>query len=59
MKIDKSIYSALEKILHIQRLLTEKLNRVPTIEELSKECELEDSVHVAKVLTAANGFGYS
>ena len=58
MKIDKSIYSALEKILHIQRLLTEKLNRVPTIEELSKECEL-DSKHVAKVLVAADSFGCS
>jgi DNA-directed RNA polymerase specialized sigma subunit len=58
MKIDKSIYSALEKILNIQRLLTEKLNRVPTIDELSKECEL-DSKHVAKVLVAADGFGCS
>jgi DNA-directed RNA polymerase specialized sigma subunit len=58
MKIDKSIYSALEKILHIQRLLKEKLNRVPTIDELSKECEL-DSKHVAKVLVAADGFGCS
>ena len=58
MKIDKNIYSALEIILHIQRLLTEKLNRVPTIEELSKECEL-DSEHVAKVLVAADGFGCS
>jgi DNA-directed RNA polymerase specialized sigma subunit len=58
MKIDKSIYSALEKILHIQRLLTEKLNRVPTIEELSKECEL-DFEHVSKVLAEADGFSCS
>jgi len=54
MKIDKSIYSALEKILHIQRLLKEKLNRVPTTEELYKECEF-DSEHVSKVLVAADG----
>jgi len=58
MKVDKNIYSALEIILHIQRLLTEKLNRVPTLDELSKECEL-DSEDVAKVLVAANGFGCS
>ena len=58
MKIDKNIYSALEVILHIKRVLTEKLNRAPTIDELSKECEL-DSEHVAKVLVAADGFGCS
>ena len=58
MKIDKNIYSALEKILHIKSVLTEKLNRAPTIDELSKECEL-DSEHVAKVLLAAEGFGCS
>jgi DNA-directed RNA polymerase specialized sigma subunit len=58
MKIDKNTYSALEKILHIKRVLTDKLNRVPTIDELSNECEL-DSVHVAKVLVAADGFGWS
>ena len=58
MKIDKNIYSALEKILHIKRVLTEKLNRVPTIDELSKECKLE-SEHIAKVLVAADGFGCS
>ncbi len=58
MKIEKNIYSALEKILHIKRVLTEKFNRVPTIDELSKECEL-DSEDVAKVLVAADGFGCS
>jgi DNA-directed RNA polymerase specialized sigma subunit len=58
LRIDKNIYSSLEIILHIKRVLTEKLNRVPTIEELSKECEL-DSEHVAKVLVAADGFGCS
>ena len=58
MNIEKNIYSALEKILHIKRVLTEKFNRVPTIDELSKECEL-DSEHVAKVLVAADGFGCS
>ena len=58
MKIDKNIYSALEIILHIKRVLTEELNRVPTIEELSKECKL-DSEHVAKVLVADDGFGCS
>ena len=58
MKIEKNIYSALEKILHIKRVLTEKLNRVPTLDELSKECELE-SEHIAKVLVAADGFGCS
>ena len=36
MKIDMSIYSAMEKVLHIQRLLIEKLGRVPTLDELSK-----------------------
>ena len=38
MKIDMSIYSAMEKVLHIQRLLIEKLGRVPTLDELSQEC---------------------
>ena len=58
MKIDKKLYSELEKVLHIKRILAEKLNRSPTIDELSKECDL-DFEHVAKVLIAADGFGCS
>ena len=56
MKIDMSIYSAMEKVLHIQRLLVEKLGRVPTLDELSQECGF-DSAQVNKILSAADGFG--
>ena len=51
-----SIYSAMEKVLHIQRLLIEKLGRVPTLDELSKECGF-NSAQVNKILSAADGFG--
>ena len=44
------------KVLHIQRLLVEKLGRVPTLDELSQECGF-DSAQVNKILSAADGFG--
>ena len=56
MKTDMSIYSAMEKVLHIQRLLIEKLGRVPTLDELSQECGF-NSAQVNKILSAADGFG--
>ena len=58
MNIDKSIYSALEKVLHIERLLKEKLGRLPTLDELSAECGFEPA-QINKILTAADGFGCS
>ena len=58
MNIDKSIYSALEKVLHIERLLKEKLGRLPTLDELSAECGFEPA-QINKILIAADGFGCS
>ena len=58
MQSIKKIYSSLEKVLHIKRVLTAKLNRTPTIDELSQECELNCD-QVTKILVAADGFGCS
>ena len=54
----KSIYSCLERLLHIKRTLEEKLGRDPTINELSRECKIHPEA-VTKILRAADGFGCS
>ena len=58
MKQELSFYTAMEKILHLKRLLNEKLGRIPTVEEIAEECELAPA-QINKILTAADGFGFS
>ena len=58
MKQELSFYTAMEKVLHLKRLLHEKLGRIPTLEEIAEECELAPA-QINKILTAADGFGFS
>ena len=53
-----SIYSSMEKLLHIKRILAEKFGRDPTPEELSQVCKI-DPESIVKILRASDGFGCS
>ena len=48
----------MEKLLHIKRILVEKLGRDPTPEELSEKCKI-DPESIVKILRASEGFGCS
>lgn len=48
----------MEKLLHIKRILVEKLGRDPTPKELSEKCKIDPEA-VVKILRASDGFGCS